>query len=77
MTRTLLPATVLSCFLGAGKTALLNRVLRNSEGKRSEAAGRDDSRLLTLQSAYGIPGRVLDLGDPFPTWSRPPVAVSA
>ena len=30
----LLPVTVLSGFLGAGKTALLNHILGNREGRR-------------------------------------------
>ncbi len=34
MTVPLLPVTVLSGFLNAGKTTLLNHVLRNREGRR-------------------------------------------
>lgn len=48
-----LPVTVLSAFLGAGKTTVLNRILDNREGRRASGAGTG-YRLLRLPGAPSL-----------------------
>ncbi len=48
-----LPVTVLSGFLGAGKTTMLNRILDNREGRRASGAGTG-YRLLRLPGALSL-----------------------
>ena len=49
-----LPVTVLSGFLGAGKTALLNRVLNNRERRRGKGAGDEATSQRSESTPCGV-----------------------
>lgn len=76
-----LPVTVLSGFLGAGKTTMLNHILANREDKRIAVIGIDEAEIRNaldacLVNADGFtPEDWCGLNDPFPAWSDPQPAL--
>ncbi len=63
-----LPVTVLSGFLGAGKTTLMNHVLNNREGLRVQASRALDACPLNEKELAAGPDSWKQFPDPFPQW---------
>lgn len=70
------PVTILSSFLGAGKTIFLNHILNHREGARVAVIANDmgkiniDTRLVKAQDL--LPAIRRDKLDPFPAWGANP-----